>query len=283
MGFLRCNGRVTPLLFVLCAFALSIAGGLVGSLVGLGGGIVVVPALTILLGVDIRLAIAASTIAVIATSSGAAAAYTRDRLSNLRVAMFLEVATVAGGISGALVAGFVAPSILNAVFAAVLLVAAVTMLRTRHDATAVPASDLADRLQLHGSYPDRATGTEIAYQVGRPRTGFGIMYFAGITSGMLGIGGGVFKVPAMDLAMRLPIKVSTATSNLMIGVTATGAAVIYLARGDIEPFIAAPVALGVLIGAAVGARVMPHLDGTVVRRLFVVVLLVTAAQMAGKV
>jgi len=274
---------MTPLAFTVGVFAVSILGGLLGSMVGLGGGIVVVPALTLLFGVDIRLAIAASMVAVIATSSGSAAAYTRDRLSNLRVAMFLEMATVAGGITGAVVAGVVSASVLNGVFAGVLVLAAASMLRTRRDAEPVPSSPLADRLELHGSYPDARSGDEVAYRVSRPGTGFGMMYATGITSGLLGIGGGVFKVPAMDLAMRLPIKVSTATSNLMIGVTATGAATVYLLRGEVNPFVAAPVALGVLVGAAAGARVMPHVDARLVRGLFVVVLLVTAAQMVSRV
>ena len=274
---------MSPLLFVLCAFGVSALGGLVGSLVGLGGGIVVVPGLTLLLGVDIRVAIAASMIAVIATSSGSAAAYTRDRLSNLRVAMFLEVAAVCGGISGALLAGSASPSLLNGVFAVVLLIAAATMLRKRLDGGEGPPSALADRLRLHSSFPDARTGTERPYRVSRPGTGFGIMYFAGIASGMLGIGGGVFKVPAMDLAMRLPIKVSTATSNLMIGVTGTGAALIYLLRGDVNPFIAAPVAVGVIIGANLGARIMPRINDAALRKLFVVVMVLTALQMAAKV
>lgn len=274
---------MSPLLFTLGVLAVSLAGGLLGSMVGLGGGIVVVPALTLLFGVDIRLAIAASMVAVIATSSGAAAAYTRDRLSNLRVAMFLEMATVAGGITGAVVAGWVSARLLNGVFAAVLLVAAASMLRTRREAATVPASPLADRLALHGTYPDARLARDVDYQVGRPATGFGIMYAAGITSGLLGIGGGVFKVPAMDLAMRLPIKVSSATSNLMIGVTATGAALVYLLRGEVNPYVAAPVAVGVLAGANLGARLMPHTDARVVRTLFVGVLLVTAVQMASRV
>lgn len=274
---------MNPLVFVLCALALSALGGLVGSLVGLGGGIVVVPGLTLLLGVDIKVAIAASMIAVIATSSGSAVAYTRDRMSNLRVAMFLEVSTVCGGICGALLVGIANPSLLNGFFAAVLLIAAATMMRRRHDASAGPPSALADRLELHGSYPDARTGREHPYRVSRPAVGFAIMYFAGVASGMLGIGGGVFKVPAMDLAMRLPIKVSTATSNLMIGVTGTAAALIYLLRGDVNPVVAAPVAIGVLGGANLGARLMPRVNDGVLRRLFVVVMVLTAVQMAAKI
>lgn len=264
---------------VAAVVGISLASGFLGSLVGLGGGIVVVPALTLLLGVDIRSAIAASVIAVIATSSGAAAAYTRDRLSNLRVAMFLEVATVAGAITGAVVTGLVPSGALSTVFAGVMVIAAVSMFRRRQESATVPPSRAADALRLHGSYPDRRTGTEVSYRVARPAAGFGLMYVAGAASGLLGIGGGVFKVPALDLAMRLPIKVSTATSNLMIGVTAAGAGFVYLARGDVDPLLAGPVALGVLAGAALGARVMPHLHGQWVRLLFVAVLLVTAAQL----
>lgn len=274
---------MSPFLFVVCALLVSSLGGFVGSLVGLGGGIVVVPGLTLLLGVDIRVAIAASMVAVIATSSGSAAAYTRDRLSNLRVAMFLEVAAVCGGITGALLAGVASPSLLNGVFAVVLLIAAGTMLRRRSDAPEGPPSRLADRLRLHGSFPDPTLGVERSYRVSRPGIGLTIMYFAGIASGLLGVGGGVFKVPAMDLAMRLPIKVSTATSNLMIGVTGTGAALIYLLRGQVNPYVAAPVAVGVIAGANVGARVMPRINDGMLRRIFVVAMVATAVQMAAKV
>jgi len=274
-------GAVSPLVFVLATLGIAVLGGLLGSLVGLGGGIVVVPALTLGLGVDFHVAVGASLVAVIATSSGAAAAYTRDHLSNLRVAMFLEVATVAGAVTGALVAGLVATSVLHVVFGGVLVVAALGMVTRREDRASHPvaSSELADRLQLHGEYPDPIAGRTVGYRVARPGLGFGLMYLAGITSGLLGIGGGTFKVPAMDLAMGLPLKVSTATSNLMIGVTAAGAALVYLGRGEVNPYVAAPVALGVVAGAALGARLMPRADPRRLRGLFVVVLVVTAGQM----
>lgn len=272
---------MTPLQFTLALFGFSVLAGLVGSLLGLGGGIVIVPALTLVFGIDIRLAIGASIIAVVATSSGAAAAYVTERLTNLRLAMSLEVATVAGALSGALVGGLISVRALYIVFGVVLVISAVGMLRNRSDdhTRPVPASRLADRLRLHTAYYDAARGETIPYRVTRVPIGAAMMYVAGGVSGLLGLGGGAFKVPAMDLAMRLPIKVSTATSNLMIGVTAAASAAIYFGRGDINPFIAAPVAAGVLAGATAGSRLLPRLRNSVVRGLFVVALLYVSIEM----
>jgi uncharacterized membrane protein YfcA len=274
---------VNPAEFALIVLATSICAGFLGSLLGLGGGIVVVPALTLLLHVDVRLAIGASVISVIATSSGAAAAYVRERMTNLRVAMFLEIGTTSGALTGAYLAGVVHPRSLFVVFGIVLAYSAVAMLRERHSADARPRSLVADRLLLHGTYVDEAKGGgEILYKVGRPTVGLGLMYVAGAASGLLGIGSGALKVPALDLAMGLPIKVSTATSNFMIGVTAAASAGVYFARGQIDPFIAAPVAVGVLIGATLGSRLLGRLHGRVIRIAFVVVLLFVAAQMLWK-
>lgn len=267
--------------FVAIAFAVSVGAGLLGSLLGLGGGIIVVPALTLGLHLPIRYAIGASIVSVIATSSGAAAAYVRERLTNLRVAMFLELATTAGALTGAYLAGVLASRWLFVIFGAMLGYSALVMVRTRHASAraGVPRDGWSDRLRLHSSYFDAADGQEHPYRVTRARTGLGLMYGAGTVSGLLGIGSGALKVPAMDLAMRLPIKVSTATSNFMIGVTAAASAGVYFARGDISPLIAGPVAAGVVTGATLGARLLGRLRSQSVRNVFVVVLLWVSAQM----
>jgi len=269
-----------PLAFTLVAFGASAGAGLLGSLLGLGGGAIIVPFLTLVLGVDIRIAIGASIIAVIATSSGAAAAYVRDGLSNIRVAMFLEVATVIGALAGAFVAGLISGRILSIIFGTVLIFSAVGMLRARQNGDdPIPPDRLSDRLELHGSFHDGSIDEIVHYRVTRAPFGFVAMCVAGSLSGLLGIGGGAFKVPAMDIGMRMPTKVSTATSNFMMGATAAASAGVYFVRGDIVPFIAAPVALGVLVGALVGARVLPRLNNTAVKALFVVALTVIGVQM----
>lgn len=274
---------MTPIEFFAAAFAISVGAGLLGSLLGLGGGIIVIPALTLLLGVDIRYAIGASIVSVIATSSGAAAAYVRERMTNLRVAMFLEIATTAGALSGAYLAGLISARWLYIIFGVVMGYSALAMFRKRHnELSETPPSAMADRLKLHGEYYDEAAGRQIVYRVTHPRIGLGLMYIAGVVSGLLGIGSGALKVPAMDLAMRLPIKVSTATSNFMIGVTAAASAGVYFARGDINPFIAAPVATGVLGGATFGSRLLGRMHSSSVRIVFVVVLLWVSAEMLMK-
>ncbi len=272
---------VTPLLFTLIAFAISIIAGLLGSILGLGGGIIVIPALTLLLHIDIRYAIGASIVSVIATSSGAAAAYVRERMTNLRVAMVLEVATASGALTGAFVAGKISVRWLYVIFGLVLGYSAVAMFRKRHalHTENMPSDRLADDLRLHSEFFDPASDQTIRYRVGRTKLGFALMYIAGVVSGLLGIGSGSLKVPAMDLAMGLPIKVSTATSNFMIGVTAAASAGVYFSRGDINPFIAAPVAAGVLIGATGGSRLLPKLQSSFIRILFVLVLLWISGQM----
>jgi uncharacterized membrane protein YfcA len=274
---------MTPLLFVLTVGAISVLAGFVGSLLGLGGGLIIIPALTLLLHVDIRLAIGASIVSVIATSSGAAAAYVRDRLANLRVAMFLELGTTLGAITGAYLAGMVHPRFLFILFGLILLYSAVAMLRGRRkgeDESQV--GPWARVLRLESSYFDDAADEEIIYKPKRARIGLGLMYIAGTVSGLLGIGSGALKVPAMDLAMELPIKVSTATSNFMIGVTAAASAGVYFSRGQIDPFIAAPVAIGVLAGAFAGSRTLGSIGSQSMRMTFVVVLILIAAQMLLK-
>jgi hypothetical protein len=275
---------MTPFLFTLVTFAISIAAGLLGSLLGLGGGIIVIPALTLLLKIDIRYAIGASIVSVIATSSGAAAAYVRQHMTNLRAAMFLEIATTSGALSGAFLSGKVHPGWLYIIFGIVLAYSAVEMVRKRKDDAQanIPPDRLADRLKLHGDYFDQSLNKQIHYRVTHTPLGLVLMFIAGCVSGLLGIGSGALKVPAMDLAMRMPIKVSTATSNFMIGVTAAASAGVYFVRGDIDPFIAAPVATGVLIGAMVGSLLLSRLGNQVVRYVFIAVLLIVAGQMLYK-
>lgn len=271
---------MTPAVLTVSIFAISLGAGFLGSLLGLGGGMIVIPALTLLFHIDIRYAIGASVVSVIATSSGAAAAYVREHLVNLRVAMFLEVATTAGALTGAFLAGVVGGRWLYIIFGVVLGYSALAMFRKRGDQEDPPPPDpFADRLGLHGEYVDAARGTPVSYRVGRSRLGFGLMYVAGTVSGLLGVGSGALKVPALDLAMRLPIKVSTATSNFMIGVTAAASAGVYFARGDIEPFLAAPVASGVLLGAVSGSRVLQKINPKKIRIAFVTVLLWVSIEM----
>jgi uncharacterized membrane protein YfcA len=272
---------MTPFDFEFYVFMVSLLAGLMGALLGVGGGILIVPVLTLLLKVDLRYAVGASIVSVIATSCGAAAGYVRDRLTNLRVAMFLELATVSGALTGAFLSGVMPVRWLQALFASVLAYSALAMsLRyVRSGAQPVPADGLADTLRLHGSYRE-ANGEVVDYQVTGTKTGLGLMYVAGVVSGMLGIGSGAMKVPAMDLAMRLPLKVSSATSNFMIGVTASASAGVYFARGDIDPFIAGPVCLGVTLGALVGSRYLPKISAPWLRAMFVVLLLWLSIGMA---
>jgi hypothetical protein len=275
---------MNPLEFDLAVLSISVLAGILGSLLGLGGGIIIIPALTLLFKIDIRYAIGASIVSVIATSSGAAAAYVRERITNLRVAMVLELATSAGALTGAYLAGQLNGRLLYIIFGLVMSYSALMMFRKRTES----AADIdinapwADYLRLHSSYYDDALGRDVVYRVARTRVGLGLMYVAGVVSGLLGIGSGALKVPAMDIAMRLPIKVSSATSNFMIGVTAAASAGVYFARGDIDPFVAAPVATGVLIGAVLGSRLLGRLQSVTVRLLFIAVLLWVSAQMLLK-
>jgi uncharacterized protein len=275
---------MTPLQFVLFVFAISVIAGILGSLLGLGGGIIVIPALTLLFKIDIRYAVGASIVSVIATSSGAAAAYVREHLTNLRVAMFLELGTTSGALTGAYLAGIIGGRALYVIFGVVLAYSALAMFRKRHQVLAqeVAPDRWADTLRLHGAYYDEAAAEEVRYQVTGTRAGLLLMYIAGVVSGLLGIGSGALKVPAMDLAMHLPIKVSSATSNFMIGVTAAASAGAYFVRGDIDPIVAAPVATGVLLGATVGSRLLGRLQSATVRTAFVVVLLWISLQMLYK-
>ncbi len=269
------------LLFFALIFLGSVLAGLVGALVGLGGGVFVVPLLTVAFGVPFTAAAGASIVSVIATSSGAAAAYVRDRITNLRVGMFLEIATTVGAVCGAFLAVLAPASLLYMVFGLVLLTSAAPLLLKLGEELPIGAKNdrWADKLSLAGSYPDRCLGREVSYAVTRVPLGFSMMYVAGLLSGLLGIGSGTFKVLAMDTAMRLPMKVSTTTSNFMIGVTAAASAGIYFERGMIDPLIAAPVALGVLLGATIGAKTLSRLSNSAIRKLFIPILVLIAAEM----
>ncbi|HEY7034140.1 MAG TPA: sulfite exporter TauE/SafE family protein [Thermomicrobiales bacterium] len=267
--------------FVAVVFLASLGAGLLGALVGLGGGVLIVPLLTIGFGLDIRLAIGASIVSVIATSSGAGAALLRDRLTNVRIGTFLQIATVVGAVAGALLAPHLPTRLLFLLFGLILLASVAPMVK-KVGADVSPdlvADPLAARLRLAGSYPDRTLDREVPYQVTGVPLGFGLMFVAGIASGLLGIGSGALKVLAMDTAMRLPIKVSTATSNFMIGVTAAASAGVYFWRGDVLPLVAAPVALGVLTGALAGARLLVRFRSSTVRLVFMVALSLVAVQM----
>jgi uncharacterized membrane protein YfcA len=269
------------LLFFVLVFGASLGAGLIGSLVGLGGGVFIVPLLTLVFGLPIHEAIGASIVSVIATSSGAAAAYVRDRITNLRVGMFLEIATTLGALSGAVLAVIAPTSVLFIVFGSVLLISALPLAIKMGEEfpQGVKSDRWAHSLALPGKYPDLKAGREIEYEVTRVPAGFSMMYVAGLISGLLGIGSGTFKVLAMDTAMRLPMKVSTTTSNFMIGVTAAASAGIYFERGDIHPLVAAPVALGVLLGATLGAKTLARLSNKALRKLFVPILVLIAFEM----
>jgi uncharacterized membrane protein YfcA len=269
------------LLFFILVFIASFGAGVVGSLIGLGGGIFVVPLLTLAFGLSIHEAAGASIVSVIATSSGAAAAYVRDRITNLRVGMFLEIATTLGALSGAFLATRVSPGLLFVVFGVVLLISALPLLVKIGEElpSGVKSDRYAKTLALAGSYPDAKLGREVSYEVSRVPAGFSMMYVAGLISGLLGIGSGVFKVLAMDTAMRLPMKVSTTTSNFMIGVTAAASAGIYFQRGYINPMVSAPVALGVLAGAMLGAKTISKLSNNTLRKVFIPFLIIIAVEM----
>ncbi len=269
---------------MLAILGISVVAGVFGSLLGLGVGLIVVPALTLGFGVDIRHAIGASVVCIIATSSGAAAAYVRDHLTNLRVAMFLETGTAIGALVGALLAGVLQPSVLYLLFGGFLALSALAMLRPRTETSPTIASTdrLANRLKLHGEVVDPVSKQIRPYAVHHTVWAWVLMVVAGLASGLLGIGSGALKVPAMDLLMRLPIKVSSATSSFMIGVTASTGAAIYFVRGDVLPEIAGPVALGVVVGSLLGARLLPLVKSSWLRKVFVVVLCLVAVQMLIK-
>jgi uncharacterized membrane protein YfcA len=264
--------------FTLLVWVSSLLAGFVGSLTGLGGGIIITPLLTLALGVDIRYAIGATLVSVIATSSGAAAAYVREGFSNIRIGMFLEIATTLGAVTGALFATKISTGTISMIFGLVLFYSAYASSRPRHERVGDCQPDpLATRLKMNGSYPT-PDGSK-AYCAQAVPTGFSLMFGAGILSGLLGIGGGAVKVIAMDQAMGLPFKVSTTTSNFMIGVTAAASAGVYLGRGYIDPGLTMPVMLGVVVGSLVGARVLTHAKTRWLRLLFGLAIGIMAIEM----
>ncbi len=255
----------------------SLLAGFLGSLTGLGGGVVIVPLLALLFGVDIHYAIGASLVSVIATSSGAAAAYVREGFSNIRIGMFLEIATTLGAIAGAFLSAHTPTQAIAIIFGIVLLYSAGMSMRRREAAKHHPPDKLAVSLRLDGSFPEN--GVKTVYHVRRVPLGFGLMFGAGTLSGLLGIGSGAVKVLAMDEAMAVPFKVSTTTSNFMIGVTAAASAGIYLSKGYIDPAIAMPVTLGVLLGSVLGAKFLVRAKVRSVRLTFALVIAALGIEM----
>jgi len=268
--------------FSALVFATSILAGILGALTGLGGGVVIVPVLVLIFKVDIRYAIGASLVSVIATSSGAAAAYVREGLSNVRIGMFLEIATTLGALLGAYLTAKIPTHWIAIIFGFALLYSAYSSYRQKGDNPAIATPNpLATRLELHGTYPHEVDGraVEEPYLAQNVPAGFGIMFGAGTLSGLLGIGSGAVKVLAMDQAMKLPFKVSTTTSNFMIGVTAAASAGIYLARGYIDPGLALPVMLGVLGGSMIGSQLLVKAKVITLKILFGVVILALGVEM----
>ena len=270
---------MSALAFTLVVWVVAAVAGFLGALTGLGGGVVVVPVLALALGVDIKYAIGASLVSVIATSSGAAAAYVKEGFSNIRIGMLLEIATTIGAVFGAYLAAFTSTHILAIIFGLVLVQSAWQSLAgSQHDHEPIIQSDrLARFFRLGGDYPLHDKRQE--YGVQNVPTGFGLMFGAGALSGLLGIGSGAVKVIAMDRAMKIPFKVSTTTSNFMIGVTAAASAGVYLSRGYIDPRVAMPVMLGVLAGAFFGTRVLVHARVRTLRIIFGVVVFALAIEM----
>jgi len=276
---------MTPLVFFLIILGAAFLAGIVGSILGLGGGIVVVPLLTIFLGVPPLFAIGASIVSVIATSSGAASAYVKEGVTNLRIGMFLEIATTSGAITGVVLTLSLERAnlegVIYLVFGAVLLLSVVPLLRQIGEE--LPAGVMPDKisrkLELRGEYHDVALGRDVQYQATRSPLALSIMYVAGIISGLLGLGGGVLKVIALDVGMKLPMKVSSTTSNFMIGVTAAASTGIFYLSGYINPFLAAPVVLGVVLGSIIGTRVLIGLRNATVRKVFAPIIITLAIEM----
>jgi len=270
---------MTALEFTLVVWVISALAGFLGALTGLGGGVVVVPVLTLALGVDIKYAIGASLVSVIATSSGAAAAYVREGFSNIRIGMLLEIATTIGAVIGAYLAGVTSTHVIAIVFGVVLIQAAYQSVfkAAPEGARPIESDRLGRFFRLGSDYP--LEGHRQNYGVRNVPAGFGLMFGAGALSGLLGIGSGAVKVIAMDQAMKIPFKVSTTTSNFMIGVTAAASAGVYLNRGCIDPAVAMPVMLGVLSGAVLGTRVLVRARVKTLRLVFGFVILALAIEM----
>lgn len=268
---------MTVFIFTLILLLGAYAAGLLGSLTGLGGGVVVIPLLTLCFGVDFHYAIGAALVASIATSSGSASAYVKEGITNIRLGMFLEIATTIGAVVGAFVALWMPTNMIAVIFGCTLIFTAIMQQRRKIDHEGVVGSDLARKLKLYGSYPTNEGFKK--YELTHVGKGFSIMVSAGILSGLLGIGSGVLKVLAMDGAMKVPFKVSTTTSNFMIGVTAAASAVVYIQRGYIEPGIAFPIMVGVLGGAMTGARLLKTMKVTLLRKIFSIAIFLVALNM----
>lgn len=270
---------MTQPLFDLAIATAAFVAGVIGALIGLGGGVIITPVLVLAFGIDIRYAMGAALASVIATSSGAAAAYLRDGISNMRIGLFLCSATTVGAVAGAMLAVVLDQAVLSVIFGVALLVTVLLSLRKKEDlsGTAAQSDPLAEKLRLPGEMPT-PEGPQ-PYAVFHVIPGFLIMVVAGILSGLLGIGSGAFKVVAMDQVMRIPFKVTTATSNFMIGVTAAASVGIYLKRGYLDPALVAPVALGVLAGAFVGAKLLPVAPVKILRLVFLTAVSIIAVQM----
>ena len=270
----------------LLMLGVGIFAGIMGSILGIGGGMIVTPIVTLAMGLDIKYAIGASIIAVIATSSGSTIAFLKDDVLNLRVAMFLEIATTIGAIIGALLTGAFDPMILYILFGSLLVFSSWNMYRKMRSGQEVlqhvTADKWAEKFNLNSSYYDKNTKHQIDYQVENVPGGFLIMLGAGLASGMLGIGSGAFKVMAMDGAMKMPLKPSSATSNLMMGVTAAASATVYFFNGSIRPDLAVPLALGILGGSTIGTRIMQVLPSKIIRLIFIPILLYLGLQMILK-
>jgi uncharacterized membrane protein YfcA len=264
-------------------FTAAFGASALGGALGMASGIFIVPILTLLFRVNIHVAIGASIVSVIACSCGSAAPFLKGRLTNIRLAIVLETATTLGALTGVFLIGIVSTAFLYGLFAVILAISAQQMLARRRDAIDASAPNVkswATVLRLHSSFPDHDSGRETPYHVGRVPLGLALMYGAGLISAMLGIGSGVLKIPAMDTALRLPIKVSSATSNFMIGVTAAASAGAYFMRGMIDIGIAGPIALGSVIGAIAGARMLIRLPADKLRIFFVVILVALAVEMS---
>ncbi len=269
----------TVLVFTLIVLIGAFLAGLLGSLTGLGGGVIVIPLLTLGFGVDFHYAIGAALVACIATSSGSASAYVKEGITNIRLGMFLEIATTIGAVCGAAIAIFLNSNVIAVIFGLVLVFTVVMTLRKRgSDHEGVVGSPLAKKLKLYGTYPMK-DGTIKSYTLTNVVPGFSVMWLAGVLSGLLGIGSGVLKVLAMDSAMKVPFKVSTTTSNFMIGVTAAASAVVYLQRGYIDPGIALPIVIGVLIGSLSGAKLLKRLDVKPLKIIFCCAIFLVAINM----
>ncbi|MDN3551763.1 sulfite exporter TauE/SafE family protein [Mucilaginibacter aquaedulcis] len=268
---------MTILTFTLILLAGAYLAGLVGSLTGLGGGVVVIPLLTLVFHVDIRYAIGAALLASIANSSGAASAYIKEGITNVRLGMFLEIATTIGAVCGALIAVYTPTNTIAILFGAILLFSAAMTIRKKNQEALTEGSGLSYKLKLNSSYPTK--NGEVEYKLKNVGAGFSIMTLAGVLSGLLGIGSGALKVLAMDSTMHIPFKVSTTTSNFMIGVTAAASAVVYLQRGYMDPGIAFPVMLGVLGGAFTGSKLLTRMDPKILKYIFCVAITFVAAEM----